>query len=140
MNKYNPRRKKDYPPCDPENCANCTRPADMCHGGPKDYRRTPYKEQSTRPGTRPKKTDKPPQLCSGSRMGGPCHGPGLPYIKERANMRERMRRLAIKMAITVLVNILWRWRRPDVTDKDLGEGVFTVVLEMLAAKRRRANA
>ena len=55
-------------------------------------------------------------------------------------MRERMRRLAIKMAITVLVNILWRWRRPDVTEKDLGEGVFTVVLEMLAAKRRRANA
>lgn len=78
MNKYNPRRKKDYPPCDPENCANCTRPADMCHGGPRDYRRTPYKEQSTRPGTRPKKTDKPPQLCGGSKMGG--HVMALDYL------------------------------------------------------------
>lgn len=55
-------------------------------------------------------------------------------------MRERMRRLIVEMTITVLVNILWKWRRTDVTDKDLGEGVCTVVLEMLAAKRRRANA
>lgn len=55
-------------------------------------------------------------------------------------MRARMRRLIIEMTITVLVNILWKWRHPDVTDKELGEGVFTVVLEMLAAKRRRANA
>lgn len=55
-------------------------------------------------------------------------------------MRARMRRLIIEMTITVLVNILWQWRRPDVTDKELGEGVFTVVMEMLAAKRRRANA
>lgn len=55
-------------------------------------------------------------------------------------MRARMRKLVIKMTITVLVNILWQWRRQDVTDKDLGEGVCTVVMEMLAAKRRRANA
>lgn len=55
-------------------------------------------------------------------------------------MRIKMRNWVIKTTITVLVNILWRWRRLDVTDKELGEGVFTVVLEMLAAKRRRANA
>lgn len=55
-------------------------------------------------------------------------------------MRIKMRNWVIKTTITVLVNILWQWRRPDVSDKDLGEGVFTVVLEMLAAKRRRANA
>lgn len=55
-------------------------------------------------------------------------------------MRIKMRNWVIKTTITVLVNILWRWRRTDVTDKDLSEGVCTVVLEMLAAKRRRANA
>lgn len=55
-------------------------------------------------------------------------------------MRIKMRNWVIKMAIIVLVNTLWKWRRQDVTDKDLGEGVCTVVMEMLAAKRRRANA
>lgn len=55
-------------------------------------------------------------------------------------MRIKVRNWCIKMAITVLVNILWRWRRPDVTDKDLADGVCTVVLEMMVAKRVRDNA
>lgn len=80
MNKYNPRRKKDYPPCDPDNCARCTRPADMCHGAQKECRRTPYRDAGTRPDTRnrDKPTDKPPQLCSGSKMGG--HVMALDYL------------------------------------------------------------
>ncbi len=73
------RRKKDlYPPCDPENCDNCTRPADMCHGGAKDYYKTPYKSSAIRPTHSLHTPSAVMQMCSGSRIGG--HVMALDYL------------------------------------------------------------
>lgn len=55
-------------------------------------------------------------------------------------MRMKMKKMCVKAAMTTLVELLTRWRRQGVTDRQLAESVYNTVLDMLAEKRGNANA
>ncbi len=47
----------------------------------------------------------------------------------------KLKKMCLQAAMTVLVGLLTCWRRQDVTDQQLAESVYAIMMDMLAAKR-----